>query len=374
MKGSARIQMDEKSNSLILQGEWSVKGISNLDADISALCQMSSSKLSVDASRIDTLDTAGALMLHELLMQLKEKGYGFNFKGLSAKRKSLYELISKQAEITHLVDESPEKKTFAYRVGKSFVNRFLNICDFIGFLGESFVVFLRTLPHPRRWQWRSIMGEIQLSGYEALPIVAMMAFLIGIVVAYQLSAQLLNYGANIFIVDFTGIAILREFAPLITAILIAGRTSTSFAALLGSMKVNEEVDALKTMGVSPMERLVMPKIYGLLIALPLLVVWADIWGVFGSMVMARDILDVKYAVFLDRFQEKIALKHYVYGLVKTPVFALIIAGVGCFQGFKTEGSSEDVGRRTTVAAVQAIFLIIVADAAFSVVFRELGLF
>ncbi|PJB10646.1 MAG: ABC transporter permease, partial [Gammaproteobacteria bacterium CG_4_9_14_3_um_filter_38_9] len=205
--------------------------------------------------------------------------------------------------------------------------------------------------------------------YRALPIIAVMMFLIGVVVAYQLGVQLRIYGANVYMVDLSGVSILREFSPLICSVIIAGRTSTSFAALIGTMKVNEEIDALRTMGLSPIERLVLPKILGLLIALPLLVVWGDIFGVFGSMVIAKSMGGIGFDAFLERFRQEVALKHLYLGIAKAPVFALIIAGIGCFQGFQAEGSAQSVGEHTTKAAVQAIFLIILADALFSILFN-----
>ena len=189
------------------------------------------------------------------------------------------------------------------------------------------------------------------------------------VVAYQLGVQLRIYGANAYMVDLSGVAILREFSPLIASVIIAGRTSTSFAALLGTMKVNEELDALQTMGLSPVERLVIPKVLGLLIALPLLVVWGDIFGVFGSMVICKSMASINFHAFLERFKAEVAIKHLYIGLVKTPIFALIIAGIGCYQGFQAEGSAQSVGERTTKAAVQAIFLIILADGLFSILFN-----
>jgi phospholipid/cholesterol/gamma-HCH transport system permease protein len=241
------------------------------------------------------------------------------------------------------------------------------------FFGELSVLSLRGILQPRRIQWLAVWKAVNDTSYGALPIVALLAFLIGVVLAYQLGTQLETYGANIYIVDVTGIAILREFGPLITAILLAGRTSTSFAALIGSMIVNEEVDALRVMGISPIERLVLPRIAGLLIGLPLLIVWADIFAVLGTMVMAKGMFHVDYGAFLARFEYAVALKQYVLGLIKAPVFALIIASAGCFQGFMVKGGADSVGRQTTKAAVQAIFLIIIADAIFSVVYSALGL-
>jgi len=194
-----------------------------------------------------------------------------------------------------------------------------------------------------------------------------------VVIAYQGSDQLQRFGANIFIADLVGLSMLRELSPLLTAIIIAGRSGSAYAAQIGTMKVTEEIDALRTIGVSPQELLVLPKLLALVIALPLLTVYADVAGVFGGMIMARSKLDVSFDVFINRLGDAVRLSSFLTGIVKAPVFAAIIALVGCFQGFQVGGSADSVGRQTTLSVVQAIFLVIVADAIFSIVFNWLKL-
>src|SRR3990167_1395761 len=191
-----------------------------------------------------------------------------------------------------------------YHVGKATVELIKDSLEFFAFLGEAFIDFLEIIKKPAKLQFRSMVHEIDVGGYRALPIIAVMMLLIGVVVAYQLGVQLRIYGANVYMVDLSGVAILREFSPLICSVIIAGRTSTSFAALLGTMKVNEEIDALRTMGLSPIERLVLPKILGLLIALPLLVMWGDLFGVLGSLVMAKSMMGLGAKGFFARFQQE----------------------------------------------------------------------
>jgi phospholipid/cholesterol/gamma-HCH transport system permease protein len=206
-----------------------------------------------------------------------------------------------------------------------------------------------------------------------MPIIGLTAFLLGVVVAYQGADQLRHYGANVFVVELVGYAMLREFAPLIGAIIIAGRSGSAYAAQIGTMVVAEEIDALRTIGIDPLQRLVLPKIIALAVALPLLTVLADITGVFGGMVMARSRLDIGFAEFVDRFGRVMQGSALLLGIGKAFVFAFIIVLVGCFQGFRTEGGADSVGRQTTRSVVQAIFLVIVADALFSVVFSVLDL-
>ena len=213
---------------------------------------------------------------------------------------------------------------------------------------------------------------MQESGFDALPIVGLLVFLLGIVVAYQGGRQLKIYGANIFVVEMVCLIMLRELAPLIAAIIVAGRTGSAYAAEIGTMRVTEEIDALTTLGIGPFDQLVLPKVTGLMISLPLLTMFADLLGVFGGMVMATNVLDVSFADFVQRIPVAISTSDFVVGIVKAPVFAMIIAMVGCHQGFQVAGGADSVGRQTTVSVVQSIFLVIVTDAAFSVLFSWMG--
>jgi len=222
-------------------------------------------------------------------------------------------------------------------------------------------------------RWRPILFNIRSAGFDALPIVGLLSFLIGIVVAYQGADQLRKYGANIFVADVVGLSMLREFAPLITAIIIAGRSGAAYAAQIGTMSVTEEIDAMRTLGIAPLDLLVLPKILALVVALPLLTVFADVLGVFGGMIMARAQLQVGFGDFLDRFVKAVGVTDYLLGIGKAPVFAAIIVVVGCFQGFRTKGGADSVGRQTTRSVVQAILFVIIADSLFSIAFSALGL-
>jgi len=243
----------------------------------------------------------------------------------------------------------------------------------LSFIGENAFASAKSLAQPSRIRWRAILYNIRSAGFDALPIVGLLSFLLGIVVAYQGADQLRQYGANIFVADLVGLSMLREFAPLITAIIIAGRSGSAYAAQIGTMAVTEEIDAMRTLGIAPLEMLVLPKIIALIIALPLLTVFADGMGVLGGMIMARTQLGVGYGEFLDRLSKAVSITSYLVGVGKAPVFAAIIAVVGCFQGFRTQGGADSVGRQTTRSVVQSIFLVIVADALFSIAFSVLDL-
>ncbi len=259
------------------------------------------------------------------------------------------------------------------RAGRSAAAAGQQTLAFLAFVGEVAAAGAGLVRRPRAWRWRVLLREIELGGFDALPIVGVTAFLLGVVVAYQGADQLRHYGANIFVVELVGYAMLREFAPLISAIIIAGRSGSAHAAQIGTMVVGEEIDALRTLGIHPLQRLVWPKLIALVIALPLLTVFADLAGVFGGMVMARSQLGISFTEFADRFGRVMQGSALLIGVGKALVFAVIIVLVGCFQGLRTAGGADSVGRQTTTAVVQAIFLVIVADALFSVAFNVLGL-
>lgn len=287
---------------------------------------------------------------------------------------------SRDARLTEALRASPRpplqhapRRSLLERTGRSAAAGGLQALAFLAFVGEVALAGVQLLRRPRAWRWRVLLREIELGGFDALPIVGVTAFLLGVVVAYQGADQLRHYGANIFVVELVGYAMLREFAPLISAIIIAGRSGSAHAAQIGTMVVGEEIDALRTLGIDPLQRLVWPKLMALVIALPLLTVFADIAGVFGGMVMARSQLDISFTEFADRFGRVMQGSALLIGVGKALVFAVIIVLVGCFQGLRTAGGADSVGRQTTAAVVQAIFLVIVADALFSVAFNVLGL-
>jgi phospholipid/cholesterol/gamma-HCH transport system permease protein len=269
--------------------------------------------------------------------------------------------------------QQPPRQSLLQRSGRQAVAAARQAQAFLHFVGEVALAGVGLLRHRHLWRLRAVWHEIEIGGYDALPIIGLTSFLLGVVVAYQGADQLRHYGANVFVVELVGYAMLREFAPLIGAIIIAGRSGSAYAAQIGTMVVSEEIDALRTIGIDPLQRLVLPKLLALAVALPLLTVFADITGVFGGMVMARSRLDIGFTEFLDRFGRVMEGSALLIGVGKSLVFALIIATVGCFQGLRTRGSADSVGRQTTLSVVQAIFLVIVADALFSVAFNMLGL-
>src|SRR5450830_1192028 len=361
--------------SLTLSGCWSARGIGSLEQQLESLRIAADAQLVVDGTQVEMLDTAGAWLLQKLLARLRGEGVSVTMQGLRPQFARLLEDIAQ-----HVVDPNRDPATVArraptvlVRLGQSATAAFAQGAALLGFVGESALALAGCVAHPERLRWRPILYNIRSAGFDALPIVGLLSFLLGIVVAYQGADQLRQYGANIFVADLVGLSMLREFAPLITAIIIAGRSGSAYAAQIGTMAVTEEIDAMRTLGIAPLELLVLPKIIALVIVLPLLTVFADVFGVFGGMLMARAQLGVGFGEFLDRFVKAVSITAYLIGICKAPVFAAIIAVVGCFQGFRTKGGADSVGRQTTRSVVQSIFLVMVADGLFSIAFSALDL-
>ncbi len=370
---SANIKYLPEQAELVCSGNWTINDIDTIESDIRSLANKITQSIVINAEAMKNVDSAGAMLLFDLIVTLDKQGKRVKSAHLNPECRSLLELIHDQQKDAFHKMKPKLLPNFLYILGKRTIEKFSECTKFITFIGhfaDSVVHLVRNLRHP---PWQAVLSTVDEAGYQALPIVGLLTFLVGVVVTFQIALQLVTYGANIYIVDLTGMIIFREFGPLITAIIASGRTSTAFTAQIGTMKVNEELDALSTMGVSPMERLVVPKVIGLLIALPLLTVWADVFGILGAMFMAKAKLSVSFYSFFQRFQHVIEVRQFIVGLVKVPVFALIIALVGCFQGFQVGSSADSVGRKTTKAAVQSIFLIIIADAIFSIIFSIRGI-
>jgi phospholipid/cholesterol/gamma-HCH transport system permease protein len=258
------------------------------------------------------------------------------------------------------------------RLGRTTVERVEGVRDGLAFVGQNTMVMLHALVRWRRLRPISVARHVYDTGITAIPVVALIAFLISVIVAYMAASQLRNYGADIYVVDLITVGVLRELGVLLTAIIVAGRTGSAFAAELGSMRLNEEVDALDATGVDAIEVLVLPRILGLVIALPLLTVIADLIGMLGGALLCLWLLDMPLQQFLARANEAIAGTTFWAGMVKAPVFAILIAMAGTYRGLQVRGSARELGRLTTVAVVQAIFLVLLADAMFAVLFLEIG--
>ncbi len=365
----ARIERSADAATLRLAGAWVTASLVDLEPQLAAV---GPGPRTVDAAGLVALDTGGALALRRLLARLRDGHGEVAVEGLREEYRELLALVDNR--LAGFVCPVPEPGPgYLERVGRGTVELAGEVVGLFGFIGEISVTLLTTLRQPWRLRWREIVDTLHTAGVNALPIIGLLSFLIGIVIAYQGGVQLRTYGANIYVVELVSLTLVRELAPVMAAVIVAGRTGSAFAAQLGTMQVNEEIDALRTLGISPLEILVLPKLLGLMIALPLLTMFADVLGILGGMVMSATVLDVSFEQFFERMPEVVSARHFLIGIGKAPVFALLIAAVGCYRGFLVRGDADSVGRQTTVSVVHGIFLVIVVDAAFSILFSWMGI-
>ncbi|WP_419419276.1 MlaE family ABC transporter permease [Legionella sp. D16C41] len=367
VKPAAKLVFDDEKNCYQCQGAWTINSLHELGSSTSEV-SLKSDNIVISGADLTAFDSAGALALHEFIKKVEDKNKTVTLTDFSEQQEALLKLISDKKDTLDYKIPSYQRHNFLYRTGYEAIQKVHQATGFIALVGDLTLKLGEALKQWRRFRLASIVSNIDSSGIQALPIVALLSFLIGVVLAYQMGLQLQTYGANIFIAYLSGMAIFREFAPLITAIIVAGRTSSAFTAQIGSMKINEEIDAVLTMGLSPTELLVMPKVMALLIVFPLLIFWSDFFSILGSMFMSKWMLNIGYYDFLMRLKESVGVKQLLLGLYKAPAFALITALVGCYQGFLVQANADSIGTQTTKSVVQALFLIIVADAIYSVLY------
>ncbi|OYV28879.1 MAG: ABC transporter permease [Thiomonas sp. 20-64-9] len=349
-----------------LQGAWNARGLQRQpDTSLPAATQ----HVVLDASAT-TLDTSGALLLARSMAQWQAGGVTVDTSRLSDAQRRLLDLVRQRA-----LALPPGQRSLGLLgdIGRATLTALDELRALLAFAGELVWRGGPLLLQPWRVRWREVIHEIDAAGLRAIGIIGLLSFLIGMVMAYQSGATLATYGANILIVNLVSIITLRELGPLLTAILVAGRTGSSYTAQLGTMQITEEVDALRALGLAPFDMLVLPKVVALIITLPLLALFADVMGLVGGGVVAALGYGVPFTEYAARIPQVVGLQTLMLGLVKAPVFAVVIALVGCMQGLRVKGSAAAVGRATTVSVVQAIFLVIVIDASFSVLYNLLRL-
>lgn len=363
-------EFDQQSSTLFCKGEWTLSNITKIKKTLKSKIKLiTHHTITINGKSITKLDSAGVWMLLNGIKRLRKKDITINYVNFSERHEKIFSL-TKDKEISREDIPQTDKLTVIEKLGKYSLFIASETYSYVSFIGELFFASLKTIKHPRQWRWNTITSVVNKSGAEALPIIALLSFSIGVVISYLMGNELREYGADIFIVNLLGLSVLREFGPLVTAIIVGGRTGSAFTAQLGIMKINQEIDAIRTMGITPIQFLLLPRLIGLLIVVPLLTIWADIFGLIGGIMMAQYMLGISWIDFLNRFQEVIPLRSLIIGLAKAPVFALIVASVGCFEGIKVHGSAESVGERTTRSVVMAIFLIIIFDGICSILLSK----
>ena len=357
---------------LSFSGELSLYTITKLQKQIDTLKPLDVKQLNINLNNTTFLDTAAAIFIDNLQNKYVTQGINVTILADNVETKATLALVQEQRSMAD-IPFLQEDNNFIYTFGKSTYNYYIGFLAFFEFLGNLFAIKLHYLKSPKNIRFKEIAFEINESGIKAIPIIALTSFLIGLVLAYQSSVQLKIYGANIFLVDMIGISILRELAPLITAIIIAGRSGSSFTAQIGAMKITEELDAMRTMGFDPYIFLVLPRIIALMIVIPILIFIADMMGVLGGMVVASIDLQISPTLFMERFLAVVDIKHFYIGILKGPFFAFLIASIGIYRGLRVQNDTQSIGFNTTKSVIEAIFAVIVCDALFSIAFTNLGI-
>lgn len=361
---------------LAVRGPWTVRRVPDLDSRLRALspARARGRTAVIDLSGLTRLDTAGAWLLHRTHEQLRQLGLRVTYEGAREDHLTLLGVAEKYEFGFDLrMPSSPFWEELAERIGKFLVAAGEEVRGLVGFFGLTLAVLWRTIKEPRRLRVVPLVHHMERAGFDALPIVCLITFLIGGVLAQQGAIQLQRFGAEVFTVNLVAITFLREIGILLTAIIVAGRSGSAFTAEIGSMKMREEIDAMRTLGLDPMEMLVLPRVLALVIMLPLLTFIADVMGLLGGALVVWDMQGTSPGVFIVRLHEAADFWTFGVGITKAPFMAAVIALIGCYSGLKVTGSAESVGLQTTRSVVKSIFMVIILDALFAVFFTALGI-
>jgi phospholipid/cholesterol/gamma-HCH transport system permease protein len=356
---------------LTLGGDWMTETIGALDAVLAAVDPGDAASVTFQLGGIKGLDTNGAWPVQRTVRDFRARGLKVDLAGLDERYTALFDAVAAVQPCPEAPPPPNPLTAIVIRTGRATVEHAIQARDLLNFLGATTLTLLSALLRPWRIRAPALASHMEQAGLNAMPIVGLLSFLIGVVLAYQGADQLARFGAQIFVVDLVGIGVLREMGILLTAIVVAGRSGSAFTAQIGTMQVNEEVDALSTIGLNPLEVLVLPRVLALVLVMPLLAFYADIMGLLGGAVMAMVQLDISFIQFIRQLNSAVGINTFWVGIVKAPVFAFVIAMVGCYEGLRVTRSAESVGRMTTRAVVESIFLVILLDALFSILFSVL---
>ncbi len=353
---------------LLISGRLELFDLAIFSREIQPLLQQPQlSSVGLDLGGLEYLDSAGALAVLQLAEKLKSQGIICTLDNISPKIKKILDLIDIQA-LTHppLITVG---KRFGWisQVGEASLAFWRDIIEVIAFFGELLLDLASVCLRPRRVRWEYVMFYMKRAGVDGLPIVSLIGLLLGLIIAFMSSLQLQQFGANIYVASLLGVAMVRELGPIMTAILVAGRSGSAFAAEIGSMKVSEEVDALTVMGFNPMRMLTTPKVIASLVVVPLLTIYADLLGIIGGLIVGVTMLDLTVYSYIQETRRILTLFDFTSSFIKSVVFAFLISAIGCQRGFQVRGGASAVGSATTSAVVAAIFLIIVVDSIFAIV-------
>lgn len=358
---------------LTLNGEWTVRNLPESERVAFSKPPSNTKKLIINGTNLDEVDTSGAWLIIQSIRALGFDPTQMEWMGFSPSHLKLISMVRHVKHDAQYTAHASYPYTSFLQLGKYSIGSLKEWALLASFFGQLCVTFAKTLLNPRRLRLKSVIYHANEVGINAMPIVILLAFCISLVLGYQGANQLRQFGAMPFTVNLVAISLLREMGVLITAIMASGRTCSAFAAQIGVMQMNDEVPAMRTLGLDPFELLVLPRVLGIIIALPALTVVADIAGLLGTYFVAYAYLDMSYMQFMARLQPAITEMTFYIGLMKAPVFALIIGVIGCFHGLQVRSSATELGQRTTNAVVQSIFLVVLIDALFSIIFTMMSI-
>lgn len=368
-----RVQLDDGTAELRICGRLDLLDGGPLwtKLDEYALSASKNETLNFEMSGVERLDGSAMAMLAHLRARLHQRGVKAEFVGASPLVQEIITLY--RGDVSVRRRKRRKARGSLDQIGQATVEILEEVRLVLGFLGYLVIECGRVVRAPRTANWRDLSSTMERTGADAVPIVALINFLVGMVMAFQSAPQLKNYGANIFLADLIGISMTRELGPLLTAIVVCGRSGAAFAAELGSMKVNEEIDALRTMGFGPMRYLVLPRVLSLMLVMPLLTLLADAVGILGGLVVGMVSLNLTPVSFYTQLQDAVSLADVLSGASKSVLLGLAIALIACQQGLATSGGAEGVGRRTTSAVVATLFALVLLDAVFTIFFQAVGI-
>ncbi|KAA0694996.1 ABC transporter permease [Halopseudomonas laoshanensis] len=365
---------NDKPGVLVISGDWLLAHYSHLRRLTAAAEEHAGAVTDVQMDQLNKLDTAGAQLLAELLGPAQLEKLTEQPGQLPEERRVLLRRVAQSLD-----NEEPQRLRgssllieLLERTGKATAVFWGHLVELLGFTGLTLASLAANVLRPRTWRMTAVVAQIEQTALNAVPIVALLTFMVGAVIAFLGATVLSSFGASIYTVDLVAFSFLREFAVLLTAILMAGRTASAFTAQIGSMKANEEIDAIRALGLNPMDILVLPRVLAMLIALPILTLVAMLSGLFGGALVCALALDISPTMFLSMLQQNVDARHFILGIAKAPVFALLIAIIGCLEGLKVSGSAESVGEHTTSSVVQSIFVVILVDAMAAMFYMEMG--
>lgn len=377
MKDSAAqfdVDLDESGLlRLSARGDWRARFLKSVDSALRDFADDSVGRdIVIDVSGIERLDTAGAMVLQRTFHACESRTDASKFIGARESHATLLGQIEHHLAPCHVSRDHPNAfLLMTERLGRGVANAWHAMIELQSFIGNVLAHMGSLLFRPKHMRWRATVHHMEAAGLDALPIVGLMSFLIGAVIAFMGARILQLFNAEILTVQLVSISVLREFGVLLAAILVAGRSGSAFTAQIGSMKIREEIDAMRVLGLEPIEVLVLPRVFALIVMLPILAFCAAMLGLTGGGLVAWLAMDIPPALFVSQMEETISINNFWVGLIKAPFFAFIIAIIGCFQGMEVEGSAESLGTRTTLSVVQSLFLVIVIDAFFAMFFLEI---